>query len=102
MNYSFGVPAVIIESFHILMGGLFAYIGYTKKISKEIYILLMVLGSLAILYHSCLMYRRYFIENFGYGSGMYHGSEFLHTSYIDNSDIKDRLKFKDIKNEDDI
>ena len=62
-KYNFGVPCYVVYSSHILMGLFFAYIGYLliegKKINKWISIALVVIGVLAIMYHSHLWYVKY-------------------------------------------
>ena len=59
-TYNFGVPCNAIYASHILMGIFFAYIGYLliegKKVNKWISISLIVIGILALLYHSHLFY----------------------------------------------
>ncbi len=59
-EYHFGVPAVAVWSSHIIMGLFFLYIGYLliegKRINKWISISLIVIGVLAVLYHSHLWY----------------------------------------------
>lgn len=59
-EYSFGIPGNMIWTGHMLMGALFAYIGYLLlndlPIRQIFAILLLVLGSLAVAYHGHLMY----------------------------------------------
>lgn len=61
-KYNFGVPCSVIYSSHILMGLFFAYVGYLliegKKVNKWIAIALIVIGVLALLYHSHLWYTK--------------------------------------------
>lgn len=58
--YHFGVPATLVWSSHIILGLFLLYIGYLliqgKKINKWISISLIVIGVLAVLYHSHLWY----------------------------------------------
>ena len=54
--YSFGIPSYIIQIGHLLMGGFFMYIGYYKKITKPIAAVILMLGALAVSYHSHLLY----------------------------------------------
>lgn len=60
MTYSFGVPAPAVWTSHILIGLFLFYVGYTLynegKINRNLVIVLMVLGVLALLYHSHLAY----------------------------------------------
>jgi multidrug transporter EmrE-like cation transporter len=60
--YNNDIPCSVIYSSHILMGIFFAYIGYLmiegKKIDKWISISLVVIGVLALLYHSHLWYSK--------------------------------------------
>jgi hypothetical protein len=64
-TYHYGVPAKLIWTSHILFGLFFIYLGYrlleNKPINKYISILLIVMGVMAILYHSHLWY------NYSYG-----------------------------------
>lgn len=59
-NYHFGIPCYFIYFTHILMGFFFTYIGYLiiekKNVDKWIAISLIVIGVLAVLYHSHLWY----------------------------------------------
>lgn len=59
-NYHFSVPCIGVWISHILMGIFFSYIGYLllegKKVNKWLAISLIVIGILAILYHSHLWY----------------------------------------------
>mgnify|MGYP001340104386 FL=1 len=59
-SYHFGVPSIAIWIQHILSGLLLLYIGYigvsTGKISKNMSIILIVVGVLAALYHAHLWY----------------------------------------------
>ena len=54
-EYSFGVSTEVIWSTHILMGLFFVYVGYElimhKKLPVYISLIIVVLGSLAFLYH---------------------------------------------------
>lgn len=53
--YHFGIPGPLIWAFHILFGIFIFYLGYqalsAKKMSKASAVLLIVLGSMAALYH---------------------------------------------------
>jgi hypothetical protein len=98
MPYSYGIPGYVIWSHHILFGLFLIYLGYTKKITDNIGKLLILIGVIMMIYHLHLMIKNR-REDFVYGSSMYHGSEFLHTSYLDNSDMKDKMKFTDLKPE---
>ena len=59
-SYHFGVPSIAVWIQHILSGLLLLYIGYvgvsTGKISKNMSIILIVVGVLAALYHTHLWY----------------------------------------------
>jgi hypothetical protein len=59
-TYHFGVPAKLVWTSHVLMGLFFLYLGYLliekKPISKYISISIIILGVLAVLYHSHLYY----------------------------------------------
>lgn len=59
-NYNFSVPCTAVWSSHILMGIFLSYIGYLliegKKVNKWLSISLIVIGILAVLYHSHLWY----------------------------------------------
>jgi len=58
--YSFGIPGPAIWISHFLIGLFLVYVGYklynNQSINKNLFIVLIVLGSLAILYHSHLSY----------------------------------------------
>ena len=60
MNYHFGVPGIAVWIQHILSGLLLLYIGYeglsTGKISKNMSLILVVVGVLAAAYHAHLWY----------------------------------------------
>ena len=59
-SYHFGVPSIVVWIQHILSGLLLLYIGYvgvgTGKISKNMSIILIVVGVLAAIYHAHLWY----------------------------------------------
>lgn len=59
-NYHFGVPGIAVWIQHILSGLLLLYIGYegvtTGKISRNMSLILIVLGVLAALYHAHLWF----------------------------------------------
>lgn len=61
-DYSFGVPGWAVWSFHIIFGIFLAYIGYQIlmnpkfTISRNIALLFVIIGVMAILYHSHLAY----------------------------------------------
>jgi hypothetical protein len=59
-NYHFGVPGIAVWIQHILSGLLLLYIGYegvtTGKISRNMSLILIVVGVLAALYHAHLWY----------------------------------------------
>jgi len=61
-NYHFGVPSIAIWIQHILSGLLLLYIGYegvsTGKISRNMSLILIVVGVLAALYHAHLWYYK--------------------------------------------
>jgi len=63
MQYSFGVSGNIIWTTHILAGIFLIYIGYMAlnqhQINQLFSLLLIIMGSLVILYHSHLMYLNY-------------------------------------------
>lgn len=60
MKYHFGVPGIAVWIQHIMSGLLLLYIGYeglhTGKISKNMSIILVVMGILAGAYHSHIWY----------------------------------------------
>ena len=60
VSYSFGIPGPLLWTTHIIIGLLLIYIGYTLlnngKIGQLLTILLIVLGSVALLYHGHLFY----------------------------------------------
>jgi hypothetical protein len=61
MAYAFGIPGPAIWITHVLIGLFLVYIGYTlligtSELDKRLIILLIVLGSLAMLYHLHLYY----------------------------------------------
>ena len=62
MNYSYGIPGYVIWATHILMGVLFAYIGYqiTYKIplNPNWGLFLLVTGTLIALYHAHLWFLK--------------------------------------------
>ena len=55
-HYSFGVPGIVIWSFHILLGLWFIYIGRKALndgiITKNTALIILVLGAFGALYHS--------------------------------------------------
>uniref|UniRef100_A0A6C0BSK9 Uncharacterized protein n=1 Tax=viral metagenome TaxID=1070528 RepID=A0A6C0BSK9_9ZZZZ len=59
-TYHFGVPEVAVWMQHIVSGALLLYIGYvgvnTGTISKNMSLILIVVGSLAAIYHAHLWY----------------------------------------------
>ena len=59
-GYHFGVPSIVVWIQHIISGVLLLYIGYegltTGKISKNMSLILVVVGVLAALYHAHLWY----------------------------------------------
>ena len=59
-GYHYGVPSMAVWIQHILSGVLLLYIGYegltTGKISKNMSLILVVVGVLAALYHAHLWY----------------------------------------------
>lgn len=61
MNYSNGVPGWIIWSWHILMGALFAYLGYNiaygKPVNPYFGYFLLAEGVVMVLYHSSLWWK---------------------------------------------
>ena len=63
MSYSYNVPVQVIWSTHILIGLALLYLGYLivekKEINKYIGITCIVLGVLAMMYHSHLWYNHY-------------------------------------------
>lgn len=60
MPYTYGIPGKLIWSVHILVGLLLTYIGSRiingQNVGQNLAILLVVLGSLATIYHAHLMY----------------------------------------------
>ncbi len=74
MAYHFGIPSNVVFIGHIVLGILLAYIGYYRKMDRNVSMLLVVLGVMAAAYHGHL----YFISNtedhsekehYSYGSG---------------------------------
>lgn len=59
MEYNFGIPSFIIHLGHLLIGTFLIYIGYYQKINKQTGMILVVLGSLAIVYHGHLLILDY-------------------------------------------
>lgn len=63
-TYSFGIPGPVIWITHLLVAALLIYIGYNlinkRPIPSNIGIILVVLGSLAALYHLHLWYLNRF------------------------------------------
>jgi len=59
-TYSFGVPGIAVWTSHLLIGAFLVYIGWTlnkgRPLNKNFAIALIVLGALAMLYHSHLVY----------------------------------------------
>ncbi len=51
MRYHFGIPEYVIYISHIVFGAFFVYVGYYKKMNKQIATGLLILGALAIAYH---------------------------------------------------
>jgi hypothetical protein len=60
LTYSFGVPSIAVWTSHLLIGAFLVYIGWklnkNEPINKNLAIVLIVLGALAILYHAHLAY----------------------------------------------
>ena len=60
MDYHFGVPGIAVWVSHILIGIILIYSGYNiinkKKIGLTVGIVILVIGVLALLYHSHLWY----------------------------------------------
>jgi len=58
--YSFGVPNILVYLSHLIIGLLLMYSGYlslhNNKLSKNVSVLLIVLGVIAVLYHGHLWY----------------------------------------------
>jgi hypothetical protein len=56
--YSFGVPNILVYLSHIIIGSILMYSGYlalhNNKLSKNLSVLLIVLGVIAALYHGHL------------------------------------------------
>ena len=48
---NFGLSAEMIHLGHLAMGAFFAYVGYYKKMNKNISMALLVLGAAAAAYH---------------------------------------------------
>ena len=53
--YHFGIPEYVIHLGHLAMGAFFAYVGYYKKMNKQVATAMLVLGALAIAYHGHLV-----------------------------------------------
>ena len=64
-TYSFGIPGIVIYALHIIAGLLLLYVGKNaldgNLMNRNIAILLIIIGSLAALYHAHL----YFYNSFG-------------------------------------
>ncbi len=62
MQYSFGLPGPFIWTFHIVFGILLAIIGFrllnNKPVGQIVALFLIVLGILAMAYHSHIWYTR--------------------------------------------
>lgn len=58
--YSFGVPRILVYLSHIIIGLILIYSGYlalhNNKLSKNVSVLLIVLGVIAALYHGHLWF----------------------------------------------
>lgn len=67
MSYSFGVPGYVVWTSHILIGLYLIYVGWTlqetKKIDKYSPIILIVLGTLAALYHAHIWLNHLYSKN---------------------------------------
>ena len=63
MQYSYGIPGPVIWTFHVLIGLLLLYVGHkalnNQPINQMISVILMILGTLVILYHGHLAYLNY-------------------------------------------
>lgn len=63
MQYSYGVPGPVIWTLHVLIGLLLLYVGHktlnNQPINQMISVILMILGTLVILYHGHLAYMNY-------------------------------------------
>ena len=60
-TYNYGIPGYVIWTFHILFGLFLIYLGYLllhkQHISENIAVIIIVLGSLASLYHAHLYFN---------------------------------------------
>ena len=60
-EYGFGVSAILVWSFHMVMGIFFVYVEYAillhKRMPPYISVSVIVLGVLAFLYHAHLWYN---------------------------------------------
>ena len=60
MQYSYGIPGTAIWATHLLIGLFLLYVGHATLNHQPIYqtvsVILMILGSIVILYHGHLMY----------------------------------------------
>ena len=65
-TYQFGIPGVVIWSFHILMGLWFVYVGRMALnegiITRNTALILVVLGALAALYHAHIALYEMFLK----------------------------------------
>ena len=65
-TYHFGVPGMAIWIGHIIMGVFFAYVGkqlLDGMVSRNIALTIMILGVLAVVYHTHLAIYNYMYEN---------------------------------------
>ena len=52
---TFRLSSQVIHLGHLVMGAFFAYVGYYKKMNKQVSMALLVLGALAAAYHGHLL-----------------------------------------------
>jgi hypothetical protein len=66
VNYGFGLPGPLIWTAHIIFGLFFIYVGYStlnkKAIPQIVSIITIVLGMLAVLYHTHYWYYEKKVE----------------------------------------
>ncbi len=61
-TYAYGLPYQLVQSLHLIIGALLVYVGYQllnkKSVGQNVTLVLIVLGSLAFVYHLHLLYTR--------------------------------------------
>ena len=67
-HYQFGVPGIAIWGGHIVMGVFFAYVGkqlLDGMVSRNIALTIMILGVLAVVYHTHLALYNMYLKDDG-------------------------------------